>query len=104
MDFHEFGRPERFEKTCELPQSNLCSLGNTIELNCGKCVFWFCSAEIEAEAKLHEGTRSIFILSSFQQLHTMLQKNQTSKFLAFEKYILISPDGEIECTQVFLVI
>ena len=50
------------------------SLSYTIELNCCKCVFWFCSAEIGAEAKIDEGTRSIFIRSSFQQLHTMLQK------------------------------
>ena len=102
--FHDFGRPETFETTCELPQSYLYSLSYTIELNCCKCVFWFCSAEIGAEAKIDEGTRSIFIRSSFQQLHTMLQKIQNSKFLAFEKYILISPDGEMECTQVFLVI
>ena len=102
--FYDFGTPESFETTCELPQSYLCSQSITIEPNCGKCVFWFCSSEIEAEAKIHEGTRSILILSSFQQLHKMLEEIQNSKFLAFEKYILISPDGEMECTQVFLVI
>ena len=47
---------------------------------------------------------AFLFVQPFQQLHTMLQNIQNSKFLAFEKYILISPDGEMECTQVFLVI
>ena len=79
-------------------------LGNTIDLNSGKRVEWFCSAEIEAEVKTHVCTRNNFIPSSFQELHTKLQKFECWTYLASRKYILISPDGEMECTQVFLVI
>ena len=59
---------DNFETTYVNVLSYLCSLGNTIELNCEKYVLWFCSAEIKSEAKNHGVIRSIIILSSFQQL------------------------------------
>ena len=72
--FHHFGRPENYEQSSKRFQSCLCSLGKTIDLNSGKRVEWFCSAEIEAEVKTHVCTRNNFIPSSFQELHTKLQK------------------------------
>ena len=96
--FHHFRRPENFEQNCKRFKSCLCSLGITIELNSGKRVEWFCSAEIEAEVKTHVCTRNNFSPSSLQELHTMLQKFESWTYLAFRKYILISPDGEMECT------
>ena len=96
--FHHFGRPENFEQSSKRFQSCLCSLGNTIDLNSGKRVEWFCSAEIEAEVNTHVCTRNNFIPSSFQELHTNLQKFECWTYLASRKYILISPDGEMECT------
>ena len=56
------------------------------------------TAEIEAEVKTHVCTRNNFIPSSFQELHTKLQKFECWTYLASRKYILISPDGEMECT------
>ena len=48
--------------------SYLCSLGNTVELDCEKYVLWFFSAEIKGELKNHEVIRRIIIHSSFQLL------------------------------------